>query len=90
MAPKLVLMLTQQNGVSHIQIYGDSLLVIQWMKGEYNFWNFTLQPLFHDILNIKSAFSHIAFVHVYRDRNKEADRLSKKGVGTGKRNLEDH
>jgi hypothetical protein len=47
------------------------------MKGEFNLCNFTLQPLFHDILLLKSAFSHISFTHVYRDKNYDADKLSK-------------
>jgi ribonuclease HI len=80
MALKLVLTLAQEQGISQIQIYGDSLLVIQWMKGEFNLCNFTLQPLFHDILLLKSTFSHISFTHVYRDRNNEANMLSKDGV----------
>jgi ribonuclease HI len=90
MALKLVLMLAQENGVSQIQIYGDSLLVIQWMKGEFNLHNFTLQPLFHDILLLKSTFSHISFMHVYMDMNYEADKLSKDGVALENGILEDH
>jgi ribonuclease HI len=74
MSLKLVLMLAREQRIYQIQIYGDSLLMIQWMKGEYNF------PLFHDILLMKSMFSHIAFTHVYRDRNNEEDKLSKNGV----------
>jgi ribonuclease HI len=32
MSLKLVLTLAQEQGISQIQIHGDSLLVIQWMK----------------------------------------------------------
>jgi ribonuclease HI len=49
MALKLVLSLAQEFGVSQIQIFGDSLLVIQWMCKEMVLRNFTLQPLFDDV-----------------------------------------
>jgi hypothetical protein len=39
MALKLVIMLAQENGVFQIQIYGDSLLLVQWMGREFNFSN---------------------------------------------------
>jgi hypothetical protein len=56
------------------------MLVIQSMKGEFNLRNFTLQTPFHDILFLKSAFSHISFMNVYMDRNYEIDKLSKDRV----------
>jgi hypothetical protein len=85
MALKLIWTLVQEQGISQIQIYGDSLPMIQWMKGEFNLHNFTLQPLFHGIFLLKSMFSHIFFMHVYRGKNNEADMLSKNGVA-----MEDH
>lgn len=48
------------------------------MKGDFSLQNFTLQPLFQDIMSGESAFSHITFEHIYR--NREADQLSKVGV----------
>jgi hypothetical protein len=39
-----------------------------------------LQPLFDDIKNLQSSFSHITISHVYREKNMEADRLSKDGL----------
>jgi hypothetical protein len=41
MALKLVLMLPLENGVILLQIYSDSLLIIEWMKGEFSLRNFT-------------------------------------------------
>jgi len=80
MALKLVIMLAQENGVFQIQIYGDSLLLVQWMGREFNLFKFTLQPLFHDILLKKSSFSYIYFIHIYMDMKYEIDNLSKDGV----------
>jgi hypothetical protein len=56
------------------------MLVIQWMKGDFNIQNFTLLPLFQEIQNSLSGFSYISFDHVYRNRNEEVDRLSKAGL----------
>jgi hypothetical protein len=43
--------------------------------------NFTLQPLFYDVQNLLTSFSHISLSHIYRDRNRIADGLSKDGLG---------
>jgi hypothetical protein len=42
--------------------------------------NFMFQPLFHEIANSQTTFSHVMCVHVYRDKKTKADRLSKEGV----------
>jgi len=47
-------------------------LLYHWWKGNSTCGFSLCKPLFHDILNIKSTFSQITFVHVYKDRNKEA------------------
>jgi hypothetical protein len=48
-ALKLVPIPALEKGISQIQVLGDSLLVIQWMKGDSILRNFMLQPLFRDI-----------------------------------------
>jgi ribonuclease HI len=42
MALKLVLKLAQEFGVTQLQFFGDSKLVIQWMCKEIALRNFTL------------------------------------------------
>jgi hypothetical protein len=73
-------MLAQEHGVTHIQIFGDSLLVIKWMRQESTLINFTLQPLFLDVWSLQSTFTHISYAHIYRDRNGTGDGLSKAGL----------
>jgi hypothetical protein len=72
-------MMAQERGVMQIQIFGGSLLIIQWMKGDFSLRNLTLQPLSLDVKNKKSSFTHLSFAHVYRDKNKE-NKLSKEGL----------
>jgi hypothetical protein len=80
MAIKLVLTLAHRNVVSQIEMYGLCLLMIQCAKREFNLCKFTQQPLFHNILLLKSTFSHIFFMKVYRDKNYEGNMLFKDGV----------
>jgi ribonuclease HI len=57
MALKLVLKLAQEYGLTQLQIFGDSDLVIQWMHKEIVVMNFTLRPLYNEVLNLLTFFS---------------------------------
>lgn len=39
-----------------------------------------LRPLLEEILSLKQSFNHFSIAHIYRDRNEDADRLSKDGL----------
>jgi hypothetical protein len=52
--------LAEEYGITQLQILGYSLLVIQWLRKEASFRNFTLQPLFDDIQQQMTTFSHIS------------------------------
>jgi hypothetical protein len=77
MALKLTFTLAAEHGVSRFQIFGDSSLVIKWMKMEYVLRNFTLQLLLDEIRGILAGFNYHSFQHIFRDRNQIADCLSK-------------
>jgi hypothetical protein len=77
---KLLLLLAKERNISHLHIYGDSQLVINWMTGVYSMQNYSLQPLFQNIKSYCEHFSHITFDHVFRERNQEANSLSKAGL----------
>jgi ribonuclease HI len=80
MALKLVLKLAQELGVSHLQIYDDSLLVIQWIHKEITLIKFTLQTLFNDVHSLLSYFSQIFFSYIYKESNTIVVELSKFGI----------
>lgn len=80
MALKLVLRLAKEFGVTHFQIFDDSMLVIQWMREEIAARKFTLQASYDEVLNLLTRSSYISLAHIYRDRNTLADGLSKAGV----------
>lgn len=66
MAFKLHLTLASEKGITNLQIFGDSLLVMKWMRGENVMSKYLLQPLYDEIKGTISEFNLIFFQHVYR------------------------
>ncbi len=70
-----------------LQVYGDSNLVIQQLKGNWkvkneNLWLLHIQcrRLIADIKNNVASGSEVSFDHVYRDQNKVADELANEAM----------
>jgi ribonuclease HI len=62
--------------ITHLVVRGDSNMVIKQMTGEFGANNPDMKIL-HDIAKELAAnFDSITYEHVYRENNKEADRLS--------------
>jgi ribonuclease HI len=68
-----------QNHVTSIQIMGDSLLSIHWMKGFVQIVSNSLQPLAFELKTLATFFQQVNFEHIYREWNMEAN-LSKVGL----------
>jgi ribonuclease HI len=60
-------------GFSKINIYMDSLLVINQMKGIYKVKNRDLWPIYDSVREYINNFKHVSFTHVPRELNKLAD-----------------
>ncbi len=58
-----------------IELRADSELLVKQMNGQYKIKNEELQPLFIEIWNLKQDFKSVAFKHVPREENRDADRL---------------
>jgi ribonuclease HI len=58
-----------------IEVRSDSELVVRQMNHQYKIENEDLQPFFLKIWNMMVEFSSIKFVHIPREKNKEADAL---------------
>jgi ribonuclease HI len=80
MALKLLLLFVVDKNISSLQIFGDSLLVISWIQKTQRCHNILLAPLIEEIFRILIAFDTYSIRHVYRERNREADALSKQGL----------
>jgi len=62
--------------IRQIHVYGDSLLVINQINGQYKVKNPGLQELYQEVQQLKAQFDMIVFTHIYREFNKRADHLS--------------
>jgi ribonuclease HI len=66
--------------VTQITIKGDSLLIIEQMRGNYKVKNEGLRPLYHQAKMLVMQIGNVKFEHVPREKNKDADRLSNVGM----------
>jgi len=62
-------------GVGEVDCCLDSELVVKQLNREYKVKNAGIAPLFVKVWNLAQAFDKINFKHVFREDNKEADRL---------------
>ena len=66
--------------VDEIDCFLDSELVVKQLNREYKVKNKELAPLFVKIFNLSQLFKRITFKHVYREQNKEADKLVNQAI----------
>ena len=64
-------------GISSLQIFGDSKLIVDWYKDQADFRSLSLMHWMERILHLNSTFSLTTIQHVFREVNTTADRLSK-------------
>jgi ribonuclease HI len=72
-ALKLALEECRKLGVSEVQVYMDSMLVVNQMKGIFKIKNGELRPVHDAIKQLVANFEHVSFQHVPREFNKLAD-----------------
>ncbi len=71
-------------GATEIELRADSKLVIEQLKGNYKVKNPGLKEIHSEISKKLAGFTgQIEFVHVPREKNKEADRLSNVAMDEG-------
>ena len=79
-ALRLLLCWLHHKNINTIQIFGDSLNVINWINGKASCQNQILKTIVDEIISLKNFFNRFSLCHIYRDRNEEADQLSKAGL----------
>eukprot|EP00253_Pinus_taeda_P020087 PITA_20087 len=67
--------LTHQH--TNLNIFGDSMMVVNWINNASICHTHTLNNLLYDALTLKAAFNHFSCLHIYREHNSEANKLSK-------------
>ncbi|MDO8669339.1 MAG: ribonuclease HI family protein [Candidatus Buchananbacteria bacterium] len=78
----LILGLTkaQERGVAEVDCYLDSELVVKQLNREYKVKNEGIAPLFIKVWNLTQQFKKVKFIHVFREDNKEADKLVNEAI----------
>jgi probable phosphoglycerate mutase len=68
------------NNVTQLTVKGDSLLVIEQMRGNYKVKHEGLKPLHLQARMLVMQIGDVRFEHVRREHNQDADRLSNIGM----------
>lgn len=68
------------NDVTAMAVKGDSLLIVEQMRGNYKVKNEGLKPLHMKARMLVMQIGNVSFAHVPREKNKDADRLSNVGM----------
>ena len=76
---KLLLTLSLHHNFKHLQVFGDSQLVINWASGKYRIQNILLEQILLEVHRLADMFDNVHFKHIFRERNTYADRLAKDG-----------
>lgn len=66
------------HNIQELECYLDSELIVKQLQGVYRIKHQQLKPLAEEIRRLAQQFDHISFVHIPREKNKEADYLVNK------------
>ena len=61
-------------GLKQVRFVSDNLMLVNQLKGIYHIKNRDLLPIYEAVQKLLDQFEAVAFVHVKRERNVEADR----------------
>ena len=64
-----------------VELRADSELLVRQLNGEYKILDSKIQPLFLTVWNLKLDFKNVEFIHIPREKNKEADKLVNESLG---------
>jgi ribonuclease HI len=80
MSLKLLMAFALEKDCKKLTVFGDSKNAINWINGTQRCNNIRLANIVEDIKTLQKVFDSFSCQHVYRERNEEADRASKKGT----------
>jgi ribonuclease HI len=74
------LRLAEEHGARRVTVRSDSRLLVEQLSGRFRVKNATLIRLHTEVRKVARGFEEVAFEHVPREENAEADRLANQGV----------
>ena len=69
---------------AEVHVRMDSMLVIKQMSGEWKIKHPNMKPLAARVYELVQLFGSVTFEHVYREDNKDADRLANEAMDKGR------
>jgi hypothetical protein len=73
-------MVASLKSISNLQILDDSMIIIKWMKEEYNMKILVLRPIYKEVNHFEVVFNAIPFFHVHKEINNKVDSVFKEGL----------
>jgi ribonuclease HI len=73
LALKFLLLFFVEKGFKTLQVFCDSMIIINWENGVQRCHISRLVPIYEEVLRIITVFYSISFTHLYRERNQLAD-----------------
>jgi len=78
------LQIAQQYGIARINIFMDSMLIINHIKGVYKVRNSRLEPLYKRVQELLKLFGDgYNIEHIERTKNARADKLANEAINRG-------
>ena len=65
----------ERAGHAHVEVVTDSELLERQLNGHFKIENPKIQAHFMELWNLKVDFADVTYRHVYREDNKDADRM---------------
>jgi len=81
----LALARAEELGVQDVELYSDSLLLVQQVNGAYRVKAEHLKPLASEAVRRAKGFRRFSIAHVRREKNRDADRLANLGADASER-----
>lgn len=69
-----------KRNIKTLYVEGDSMLIINQLKGKWQVKNNDLKTLYLSITQSLKSFEKITFKHIYRNYNSRADQLANEGI----------
>jgi len=69
-----------QQKARKVTVYADSQLLVRQMQGRYAVKSPNLRPLFEEARRLAASIPDFSIHHVYREANREADRLANQAM----------
>jgi ribonuclease HI len=76
----LALSRAKELGADEVELFSDSLLLVEQVNGNYRVKAEHLKPLVSEAVRRAKGFARFKIAHVRRERNKNADRLANLGA----------